>query len=108
MSSVELAKEIVFGGACGLCAGYVSKKFGSKFIAGAATAAFMGLRYAIFDGHHLANWSPLDKDDASYGSYLFRKARRETTKGSKRFETFCKDNIFVVSGFAGGLILSSA
>ncbi len=33
-SEVELVKELVFGAAFGACAGYVSKKLGSKFVAG--------------------------------------------------------------------------
>ena len=49
-----------------MCAGYASKRLGAPFIVGAASASFLLLRGAIFDGHIQANWSPLSIDDASF------------------------------------------
>lgn len=126
-NNLELVKEFAFGATFGLCAGYASKKLGTKFVAGmitgkvnvlpwlqysnitgAATASFLVLRAAIFDGHHLATWSPLEKDDPSFGKHLMRKARRETVDNSKRCDIFLRENLIVVGGFAGGLLVTSA
>lgn len=105
-NSTEFAKELAFGAVAGLCAGYASKKLGSNMVAGAAAASFLVLRGAIFDGQYSAPWSPLAIDDASFAVHLLRKARRETHGTSKRVEIFLKENLVVVGGFAGGVILS--
>ena len=34
MSSAEFVKEVIFGGTAGLCVGFLSKKFGAKFVSG--------------------------------------------------------------------------
>ena len=64
--SLETIKEVAFGGVLGMCAGYAAKKTAAPFIIGAASASFLLLRGAIFDGHIQANWSPLSIDDASF------------------------------------------
>ena len=64
--SLETIKEVAFGGVLGMCAGYAAKRTAAPFIVGAASASFMLLRGAIFDGHIQANWSPLSIDDASF------------------------------------------
>lgn len=64
--SLETVKEVAFGGVLGMCAGYAAKRAAAPFIVGAASASFLLLRGAIFDGHIEANWSPLSIDDASF------------------------------------------
>ena len=66
----ETVKELAFGGALGLCAGYAAKKAGAPVLVGVASASFLLLRGAIFDGHLQASWSPLAIDDASFARYL--------------------------------------
>ena len=63
---LETIKEIAFGGAVGLCAGFAAKKAGAPVLMGVASASFLLLRGAIFDGHIQATWSPLAVDDASF------------------------------------------
>ena len=60
LATTELCKEFAFGAAAGLAAGYLSKKAGSAAVAAAGAVSFVCLRAAIFDGHHLATWSPLE------------------------------------------------
>ena len=105
--SMEVAKELAFGAAAGLAAGYASRKLSSGFVAGASTAGFLLLRAAIFEGAHLATWSPLAQDDPSFANHMLRKARKETMKPEKRAEIFFKDNVIVIGGFAGGIILGA-
>ena len=105
--SVELAKELIFGAVCGFAVGFLARKVGANFVAGAAATAFVGVRFAIFDGHHQANWSPLAKDDAAFAKFLLRKARRESHGVGKRLELFIRDNTFVLGGFAGGYFLAN-
>ena len=107
-NSTEIAKELAFGAVAGLCAGYAYKKLGSKLVAGAAAVSFLALRGAIFDGQYAATWSPLAIDDASFAVYMLRKARRETQGTSKRVEIFFKENLVIVGGFAGGVLLTSS
>ena len=57
---------IAFGGAIGMCAGYAVKKSEAPILGAVATASFLLLRGAIFDGHIQASWSPLAVDDASF------------------------------------------
>ena len=107
-NSTELAKELAFGAVAGLCAGYASKKLllGSTSLV-AAAASFIALRAAIFEGHcSAATWSPLAVDDASFA--VLRKARRETHSKSKRLEIFFEENLVIVGGFAGGIMLLSS
>ena len=59
LATTELCKEFAFGAAAGLVAGYLSKKAGTAAVAAVGAVSFVGLRAAIFDGHHLATWSPL-------------------------------------------------
>ena len=66
----ETIKEVAFGGAIGLCAGYAAKKAGAPVLIGVASASFFLLRGAIFDGHIQASWSPLAIDDASFARYF--------------------------------------
>ena len=63
---LETVKEIAFGGAIGMCAGYAAKKAGAPVLVGVASASFLLLRGAIFDGRIQASWSPLAVDDASF------------------------------------------
>ena len=44
----EALKEILFGGAFGLCSGIVLKKLSLPFLAGASSALFFLFRAAIF------------------------------------------------------------
>ena len=66
----ETIKELAFGGALGMCAGYAAKKASAPALVGIASASFLLLRGAIFDGHIQASWSPLAIDDASFARYL--------------------------------------
>ena len=52
----ESAKELLFGGAVGLCAGLVAKRVGLGLVGGVATTVFILFRGAIFDGRMLASW----------------------------------------------------
>jgi hypothetical protein len=52
----ESAKELLFGGAVGLCAGLVAKRVGLGLVGGVATAVLIIFRAAIFDGRMLASW----------------------------------------------------
>ena len=103
----ELCKEFAFGAAAGLVAGYLSKKAGSAAVAAVGAVSFVAVRAAIFDGHHLATWSPLQRDDPAFGLYLVRRARRETFSVGKRAETFVGENFYILSGFSGGILLTS-
>ena len=66
LATTELCKEFAFGAAAGLAAGYLSKKAGSAAVAAAGAVSFVCLRAAIFDGHHLATWSPLEACSFSF------------------------------------------
>ena len=68
LATTELCKEFAFGAAAGLAAGYLSKKAGSAAVAAAGAVSFVCLRAAIFDGHHLATWSPLEACSFSFNS----------------------------------------
>ena len=105
MSSAETIKEILFGGAFGLCSGIVVKKLSLPVLAGMASVAFVVFRAAIFDARILVPWSPLKIDDASFASDLKRKARREALSESKRMDMFCRENFFVFSGFGGAVFV---
>ena len=59
LATTELCKEFAFGAAAGLGAGYLSKKAGTAAVAAVGAVSFVALRAAIFDGQHLATWSPL-------------------------------------------------
>ena len=107
-NSTEFVKELAFGAVAGLCAGYASKKLGSNLVAGAGAATFLALRAAIFDGSYSAPWSPLAIDDASFPVHMLRKTRKETHSSEKRLEIFFKENLIIVGGFAGGVLLSSS
>ncbi len=104
-TAVEVMKEAAFGTLFGLGAGYAAKKAGSHLVAGAAVATFLLLRGAIFDGRHLATWSPLAADDASFGAHLRRKARREAVSAGRRCRIFVEENLIVIGGFAGGMLV---
>ncbi len=104
----EIVKEVVFGGAFGLCTGVLVKKLSLPVIAGAASVAFVVFRAAIFDGRVLAPWSPLKIDDASFTADLKRKARREALSEHKRFDMFMRENFYVFTGFGGAMVLGQA
>ena len=57
---VESVKELVVGGAVGLCVGVVAKRvnlgLGVGVVGGVATTLFVLLRGAIFDGRIRASW----------------------------------------------------
>ena len=67
---METIKEIAIGSALGMCAGYAAKKSGAPVIVGVASASFLLLRGAIFDGHIEASWSPLAMDESSFTRYI--------------------------------------
>merc|ERR1719245_298936 len=90
----EAVKEVIFGGLCGLAAGYTAKKLSLPALGAFTTVSFFWLRAAIFDGRVLAPWSPLKIDDASFASDLKRKARREALSNDKRLEKFFNENFF--------------
>ena len=71
LATTELCKEFAFGAAAGLAAGYLSKKAGSAAVAAVGAVSFFGLRAAIFDGHHLATWSPLQGCAIGFSSRIF-------------------------------------
>ena len=62
----------------------------------------MLLRGCIFEGRHLATWSPLAVDDASFAAHLRRKARREAVSAERRLRSFVGENAAVLGGFAVG------
>ena len=61
--NLETIKEISFGGAVGMLAGYASKKVGAPILL--SSACFLLYRGAVYDGYVRAAWSPLAIDDAS-------------------------------------------
>ncbi len=106
MAVSEVCKELAFGAAFGLCAGFVGKKFGSAVVGGMCAGSFLLFRCAIFEGRYCATWSPLAIDDASFSSHLLRKAKKETgIRGD--VSAFLKDNAYVFGGFAGGFVLTA-
>jgi len=106
--SEEIAKEVVFGGIAGLAVGLAAKHFSSQVVGAALSSSFFLMRVAIFEGHHLATWSPLIVDDPSFTSHLKRKARREVTSVGSRVEKFTTENGLIIGSFAGGYFLSGA
>ena len=103
----EAFKELVFGGAFGLCSGLAVKKLSLPFIAGLASVAFVVFRASVFDGRLLASWSPLKIDDASFTADLKRKARREALSDNKRLDMFLRENFYVLNGFGGALLIGN-
>ena len=108
VDAVEICKEVAFGASVGLVAGYVSKKVGSGLVTAAVAASFVALRAAIFEGRHLATWSPLARDDPAFTQHLIRTARREAMSGERRIDWFLRENAYVLGGFTGGVIITSA
>ena len=104
MSSAETVKELLFGGAFGLCSGIAVKKLSMPALAGIASVAFLLFRAAIFDARVLAPWSPLKIDDASFANDLKRKARREALSEDKRLDMFFRENFYVLNGFGLAMI----
>jgi len=103
----EALKEILFGGAFGLCSGIVLKKLSLPFLAGASSALFFLFRAAIFEGRIQAPWSPLKIDDSSFASHLKRKARREAMSDNRRMETFFVENFYIFASFGLTQLISS-
>ena len=64
--NLETIKEMCFGGAIGMLAGYVSKKAGAPILI--SSTCFLLYRGAVYDGHVRTPWSPLAIDDASLPS----------------------------------------
>jgi hypothetical protein len=52
----ESAKELLFGGAVGLCAGLAAKRFGVAIVGGVASAVFLLFRGVVFDGAIRLSW----------------------------------------------------
>jgi uncharacterized membrane protein (Fun14 family) len=61
--NLETIKQISYGGALGLLAGYACKK--AQFPVLLSTAGFVLYRWAIYDGYVKASVSPLAIDDSS-------------------------------------------
>lgn len=47
------------------------------------------------------------RDDPTFGRYLVRRARRETFSLGKRAEAFLDENFYIISGFSGGILVTS-
>ena len=80
MSATELCKEFAVGAVAGLGIGLALKKLlplASSTACVLAIGAFVCLRFAVFDGHCVCEWSPLLADDASMVQQLKRTARRK-------------------------------
>jgi len=104
----EATKEVLFGGAAGFAAGYLSKKVGNQLVGLALGGGFVAFRAAVYDGEYLATWSPLAKDDPSFGHHMKRKAMREAFTLSKRVEDFTQENLLVFGGFTGFYLLGQS
>lgn len=101
--NLETVKEISFGGAIGILAGYASTKAGLPLLL--SSACFVLYRGSVYDGYVRTTWSPLAIDDASITRHMYRKLRRETVAGDKRLEKFLKKNAFLLLAFSGGLLM---
>ena len=77
MSSIpaEAVKELIFGGAFGLCSGIAVKKLSLPFLASVTSIAFVMFRAAIFDARLHAPWSPLQIGQVSHQHLLFKIGR---------------------------------
>lgn len=104
----EGAKEVIFGGMAGLTAGYISKKVGSHVFGAILGSGFVFFRAAVYDGHYIANWSPLAKDDPSFTMNLKREAKKELYTTRKRLEDFTQENLLIMGGFVGAYMIGSA
>ena len=104
----EGAKEVIFGGVAGLTAGFISKKFGSHVVGAMLGSGFVLFRAAVYDGHVIATWSPLAKDDPSFTMNLKREAKKEMYTKAKRLEDFTQENLLIMGGFIGAYMMGSA
>ena len=74
----EVGKELVFGGAAGLVAGLSSKLLSTHTVGLVLGGAFVLMRAAIFDGQHMATWSPLAKARHTDGTINVSFGENET------------------------------
>ena len=104
----EGAKEVIFGGVVGLTAGLITKKVGSHVVGAVLGTSFVAFRAAVYDGHYIATWSPLAKDDPSFTMHLKREAKKELYSTAKRLEDFTQENLLILGGFVGAYMIGSA
>jgi hypothetical protein len=104
----EATKEVLFGGLAGFAAGYISRKAGNQVLGLALGGGFVAFRAAVYDGEYLATWSPLAKDDSSFGQHMKRKAKKEAYTLSRRVEDFTQENVLILGGFTGFYLLGQS
>merc|ERR1712018_200518 len=101
--NLETLKQMSYGGALGMLAGYASKKAQLPVLL--STACLVLYRGAIYDGYVRTSLSPLAIDDSSLTRHMHRKLRRETVSDEKRLEKFLKQNAILLLAFSGGLLI---